>query len=280
MITDIVGTNYDGTADNIPTPTTYTAPVLATTNKVVTADVDGDGILSVGDTITVAFDKALDSTANITEGNFTVENGAGAAINVGTTFTATVDGSNVVLTFDAVNAADALPIADAINGTYASVAITGAGSNITNLWGNEIGDVAEEEVTVSTTNVPNIASASFDSTNKKLYVTFDEAVGLTATGALTADNSEIDAIFELTGGYDLDSNATANAVSIALDTNDTTNKTIVLTLATGEFVIDEGITTLNIIAGGATDATVLDFEGNGPKRTDATGVVIGTYVAP
>jgi hypothetical protein len=59
-----------------------------------------DGILSVGDKITIPFDVTLLTSTTLTLANITL-NGAGA-----TTFTAAVDGKNVVLTMTAVHADD------------------------------------------------------------------------------------------------------------------------------------------------------------------------------
>ncbi len=242
----------------------------AVSGDITVQDNDSNGRLSVGDTITIPFDRTLDSSLDIDESKITIANKA-----AGTTFTAAANGKNVVLTFTAVDNSDAT------NYTVdKTVAIEGAGSNIKSTWGMETGDLTAKRVTLNTTNVPHITAASFDRTNRKLYVTFDEPVFVTGD-VFAGDNSDLDKIFEVSAGYDLDKSTTespGNPVSVALDANDTTNKTIVLTLADGEFVIDEGVTTLNIIAGGAASAgtKIVDFEGNQPKRSNTTGVVIQT----
>ncbi|EDK35106.1 Hypothetical protein CKL_3098 [Clostridium kluyveri DSM 555] len=269
-INDYKGLNLTGTETRtVAYPADAAVP--AQTGNIVYKDVDANGVLSAGDTITIPYNVDLDSTQNINESNITVLNGAGSALNSATTFTATESGKILTITFDAVNAADVLPTS-----ISATVGITGSGSNIKSLWGREAEDLSAKQPTLETTTKPYITSANYDNTNQVLRITFSEAISTTASPIVEDD---LDRLFVLSSGYDISKD---NLTTIELDSADTTNRTVKLTF-TATPTIDEGITTINVIAGGATTAVnkgILDFDGNQLKRNDATGVVIGTYVAP
>lgn len=254
-------------AARVALPTSATAPVQ--TGNITVQDMDANGKLSVGDTITVPFNKALKTGLAIDATKITI-----AGINGATTFSAAVSGSNLIITFTAVNAADAKQW---VVGN--AVAITGAGSNIKSAWSVETGNMAAKAVTLDIATVPHITAASYNATSKVLRVTFDKAVNVAALGHV----ANLDAvasgftgqIFSLTTGYSL--GAVDNVTDLALDPGDTTNKTIVVPVSNA--VIDAGLAYINIKAGGPTDPAIKDFQCNQPVRLDVTGVIISTFVA-
>lgn len=251
-----------GTADSVLYPTGAAAPTQ--TGNITIADVDVNGVLSVGDTITVPFNSTLKTGLTLDTSKITVLNGTGGALNAATTFSATVSGSNLILTFTAVNSADALPTS-----ASQTVAITGASSNIKSSWGLETGNLTAKAVTLNTTNAPTISSAAYNSNTHQLKVVFSEAVNLTAFGG-----TDPTTVFSVTTGYSLGALSSASVgTGFWLDTADTTNKTVVFVLD-GSEVIDAGMVYLNAKAGGATGVGIKDFESNKPKRLDTTGVLI------
>jgi|GEM_PF-3669834 len=261
--------NYWAASDpinQITYPAAATAPTQ--TGNITAADVDSNGCLSVGDTITIPFDKTISSTY-LTLASIWANLSVSGIVDP-TSFSAVASGSNVVLTFTSVAAVDAK------NVSGKTINITGSGCSIKSSWGIETGNVTGKAITVDTTVKPYITSASFSSTTRQLYVVFSEPVYVSGS-AFDVNNVTLDAIFIVNSGYDLDTTTGSNAVSVAALSSDTTHKIIVLTFASGEYTLDTGLTTLNIIAGGANasgNAIIYDFDGNQPKRADTTGVTI------
>lgn len=256
-IKDIQANSLGGAfAATVAYPASATAPLQ--TGNITVQDVDNSGALSVGDTITIPFDKIL--LTGQTVANITINNKDGA-----TTFTSAVSGSNAVLTFTAVGPSDAK--AWQANRT---ISVTANGSKIKSLWGVEAtANVATKAATVDITVAPTITSASYNKNTHLLKVVFSEAVNLTDIAGALSD------IFSVTTtGYTVPiiSSSTVGA-GFWLDAADTTNKTVVF-LLDGNEAIDAGLVYLNAKAGGATDVAIKDFEGNKPVRADATGVLI------
>ncbi len=237
------------------------ASIPAQDGDITAVDVDGDGVLSVGDQIIIPFDQTL--LTGTTLANIVLQNA-----NIATTFDAAVDGKNVVLTMTAVHPDDVLWHLD-LAAAGNTVDITALASEIKNLWGREITVGVSKAVTLNQTvaSKPTLISAAYAA--GKLYVTFSEPVSLVGVSALAKT-------FAITDGT-LPTDATA-----AIVVPDTGSKTIELSL-TGA-AIDPGLSKLNIIAGGAAadptaDLAIVDFDGNQAKRVDTTGVVIAEYVA-
>lgn len=255
-IKDIQANSLGGAfAATVAYPTSATAPLQ--TGNITVQDVDSSGALSVGDTVTIPFDKAL--LTGQTLANIAINNKDGA-----TTFTSAVSGSNVVLTLTAVGPTDAM--AWQANRT---ISVTANGSKIKSLWGVEAtANVATKAATVDITVAPTITSASYNKNTHLLKVVFSEAVNLTNIAGALSD------IFSVTTEYTVPTISSSTVgTGFWLDAADTTNKTVVF-LLDGNEAIDPGIVYLNAKAGGATDVAIKDFEGNKPVRADATGVLI------
>jgi len=267
FIVDASNVAYDGSAVLIPTPTGAAAPVQ--TGSITFTDVDNNGILSVGDQMTIPFDVTLMSSVTPVASKITL-----AVLDATTTYTAAVNGKNVILTFTSVATADKKNVA----ATY-TVTIASSGSNVKSTWGVENAGITAVAPVLDTATAtkPTIESATFNATTKQLKVKFSKAICL-LTG-LEDPNLATANLFALPNGYVAAMSNTVLGTNYWLDTADTTNKTVVFLCDGGTTVIDLGVTTLNIKTGGATATKLLDFYGNAPRVKDVAGVVIAEEVA-
>ncbi|WP_446898494.1 beta strand repeat-containing protein [Clostridium sp. LBM24168] len=281
-VKDIKGNDYTSESKVVALPDAAIAPKLT---SVGFADANNNGIVDTDDTLTLKFDKAIDTTQTPNVGSITLETADGVSVNDPKLEVANKSGDTITLKFNGTpqnSGSDVLTLTEG----QAQIDIE-ASSNIKNLWGQEVEALADDdtEVITFTTGTPTLQGITYDSAAHTLTYAFDKAVGLDSTLTTTGTGATafIDATKDSDGlvydGTASELNLVAasdngettvdeSAVHYATDGTTTDYTKVVVTLDGTENI--DSLVKFNAPAGDLFDGLIKSVNGKTPVRNAST----------